>query len=79
MAQSPIQKTSTKEFDQRLRYIIKEHWFDIEPPNGVWKRIQYRLESQNKRKTMLTEHAFSSKAVVRVLSGTDPDDPTMAS
>jgi hypothetical protein len=76
MAQSPIQRTTTKEFDQRLRCIIKEHWMGFEPPSEVWETIHSRLESKTAEKTMPLVHAFPSVAVVRVLSSHDPGDPT---
>jgi len=78
MTQSPVLKKTTKEFDRRLRCIIKEHWMDFEPPSGVWDLIQNRLESKTDENNMHITHAFPSKAVVRVLSRIDPDDPTRA-
>jgi hypothetical protein len=77
MTQSPTQKTINKEFDRRLRYIIKEHWMGFEPPSGVWDQIQSRLNLEIAKKTMPLVHAFPSVAVVRVLPNMDPDDPTI--
>jgi len=76
MTQNPILKTTTKEFDRRLRCIIKEHWMDFEPPSGVWDLIKNRLESKTNETNMPIVHAFPSVAVVRVLPTIDPDDPT---
>jgi hypothetical protein len=77
MPQSLSQKKITKEFDQRLRYIIKGHWVGFEPPHGVWDQIQSRLKDNQSEKSMPLVHAFPSVAVVRVLPNEDPGDPTI--
>ena len=77
MPQGLAQKSITKEFDQRLRYIIKEHWIGFEPPSSAWNQIQSKLKKKITENNMPLVHAFPSVAVVRVLSNEDPDDPTI--
>lgn len=77
MPSNPAQKVTSKDFDQRLRYIIKEHWIGFEPPCSAWNQIQSKLKKQKTANNMPLVHAFPSVAVVRVLSNEDPDDPTI--
>lgn len=77
MPSNPAQKVTSKDFDQRLRYIIKEHWIGFEPPCGAWDQLQSQLKKNKAENIMPLVHAFPSVAVVRILPDEDPDAPTI--